>query len=84
MDKQHKFQFNEVKLEEICKIETLTEAFKLVKRNKGAPGVDDKTIDEFENNLQVELEELRQEVLNWKYKPKPVKSIMVPKIRTTV
>jgi len=79
MREQLEFQFHEASLEEICKLETLARAFRSVKRNKGAPGIDDKTIKEYDNNLQEELEELRQEVLNWTYKPTPVKRIEIPK-----
>jgi RNA-directed DNA polymerase len=79
MEKQLEFQFHEVLLEEICKLETLTRAFKSVRRNKGAPGIDGKTIKEYEDNLQEELEELREEVLNWTYKPTPVKRIEISK-----
>ena len=76
---QLEFQLYEITLEEICKIETLTRAFKSVKRNKGAPGIDGKTIKEYEENLQEELEELQREVLNWTYKPTPVKRVEIPK-----
>lgn len=77
---QQEFNFHEGKLlEEICQEETLRKAFKLVKRNKGAPGIDGITIDDFEQNLIEELNQLRQEVLSWKYKPTPVKRVEIPK-----
>jgi RNA-directed DNA polymerase len=44
---QLEFQFQSDLFEEICKLETLREAFKTVKRNKGAPGIDGITIDWF-------------------------------------
>ncbi len=66
-------------LEEICEICNLRKAFKLVKRNKGAPGIDRKTIHAFEENLDQELEQLRQEVLGWTFKPTPVKRVEIPK-----
>ena len=66
-------------LEEICEESTLRKAFKLVKRNKGAPGIDGISIEDFEQNLNKELQQLRQEVLSWKYKPSPVKRVEIPK-----
>jgi RNA-directed DNA polymerase len=66
-------------LEEICAETNLRKAFKLVKRNKGAPGIDGKTIEAFEQNLLEELNQLKQEVLGWTYKPTPVKRVEIPK-----
>lgn len=77
---QQEFKFHEGKLlEEICQEDNLRKAFKLVKRNKGAPGIDGITIKDFEQNLLKELIQLKQEVLDWKYKPTPVKRVEIPK-----
>lgn len=77
---QLELKFHEGKLlEDICAEATLRNAFKLVKRNKGAPGIDGITIEDFEQNLFEELNQLKQEVLNWKYKPTPVKRVEIPK-----
>jgi RNA-directed DNA polymerase len=73
------FQFNKGTLEEICETSNLIKAFKLVKRNKGAPGVDDITIEEFETKLLENIQQLRESVLRWKYKPTPVKRVEIPK-----
>jgi RNA-directed DNA polymerase len=48
----------------------LKTAFKQVKKNKGAPGIDGITIEEFEQNLEEELNQLRQKVQSWSYKPR--------------
>lgn len=78
--KQLNFKFDETDLfEEICALGTLRKAFKLVKQNKGAPGIDGITIDEYEENLEENLVQLRHEVLNWTYKPTPVKRVEIPK-----
>jgi len=78
--KQLYFNFNKVDLfEEICALGTLKEAFKLVKKNKGAPGIDGITINKYEENLDKELNQLKTEVMNWKYKPTPVKRVEIPK-----
>jgi RNA-directed DNA polymerase len=77
---QQEFKFhNGDLLEEICEIHNLYAAFKLVKRNKGAPGIDGVTIEVFEQNLDQELIQIREEVLNWMYKPTPVKRVEIPK-----
>lgn len=73
------FQFNKGTLEEICETSNLINAFKLVKRNKGAPGIDEITIEEFETNLLENIQQLRETVLRWKYKPTPVKRVEIPK-----
>lgn len=66
-------------LEEICDIQNLRESFKAVKRNKGSPGIDEISIEMYEENIDQELEQLRQAVLNWTYKPTPVKRVEIPK-----
>lgn len=76
---QMEFQFNKGTLEEVCEISNLVKAFKLVKRNKGAPGIDGITIEEYETNLLENIQQLRETVLNWKYKPTPVRRVEIPK-----
>lgn len=66
-------------LEKICDYSNLFRAFKAVKRNKGAAGIDGQKIEEYEENLEGELTQLRQEVISWKYKPTPVKRVEIPK-----
>ena len=75
---EFKFQDGDL-LEEICEIHNLQKAFKRVKSNKGAPGIDGITVDEFEQNLEAELAQLKHQVLNWSYKPTPVKRVEIPK-----
>jgi RNA-directed DNA polymerase len=77
---QLEFKFHDGDLlEEICEIHTLQKAFKRVKSNKGAPGIDGITVEEFEQNLEAELAQLKHQVLNWSYKPTPVKRVEIPK-----
>jgi len=81
MRNQNQMQFLLYKgtLEEICETSNLVRAFKLVKRNKGAPGIDGITIEEFETNLLENIQQLRNAVLSWEYKPTPVKRVEIPK-----
>lgn len=78
---QLELRFNKDKnlFEEILEINVLRKAFKLVKRNQGTPGIDGITIEEYEKNFEEELGQLRQEVMNWSYKPTPVKRVEIPK-----
>lgn len=65
--------------EKILNIHNLRTAFAPVKKNKGAPGIDGITIEEYEQNLEEELNQLKQEVQSWSYKPTPVKRVEIPK-----
>jgi RNA-directed DNA polymerase len=76
---QMEFQFNKGTLEEICDISNLLRAFKSVKRNKGAPGVDGITIQEYEKDLLTNITQLKDEVLGWTYEPMPVRRVEIPK-----
>ena len=74
-----KFEDQKSLFEEILDTYNLKVAFKRVKKNKGAPGIDGITIEEYEQNLEGELNQLRQEVQSWSYKPTPVKRVEIPK-----
>lgn len=65
--------------EEIINIDNLKTSFTHVKKNKGAPGIDRITIENYEQNLDEELSLLRQEVESWTYRPTPVKRVEIPK-----
>ena len=65
--------------ERICSIEELERAFAAVRRNRGAPGVDGVTVQEFEKNLPQELAQLKKELESWSYEPGPVRRVEIPK-----
>jgi len=65
--------------EKLCSREYLKYGFKAVKKNKGAPGIDGVSILEFEKCLEEELDQLKDELGNWNYKPKPVKRVEIAK-----
>lgn len=77
--KQLEFQFQTDLFEKISSLETLRESFKTVKRNKGAAGIDGTTIEKYAENLEENLNQLRTEILTWKYQPTPVKRVEIPK-----
>ena len=55
--------------EDICSLPALRRAFRDVRRNKGAAGVDGVTIQDFELSLEENLRQLREDLINWRYKP---------------
>lgn len=66
-------------LERIANESQLQAAWKQVKANHGAAGVDGQTFEEFESKLSEELARLREEVLQWTYEPQPVRRVEIPK-----
>ena len=71
--------YGEGLFEALCLKETLGQAFKAVKRNSGAPGIDKQTVAEFEKELESNLDRLKQELENWTYEPLPVRGVEIPK-----
>lgn len=57
----------------------LEEAFKEVKRNRGAAGIDQVTVKAFESELEHHLEVLEQALRSKTYRPKPVRRVYIPK-----
>lgn len=55
------------------------EAYRKVKVNKGAPGVDDQTIAEFEKRLKDNLYRLWNRMSSGSYFPEPVRAVEIPK-----
>ncbi len=65
--------------EKLCDQRNLRAGFKAVKKNGGSPGVDEVTIEEFDNRLKEELAQLQELLVNWSYKPSPVLRVEIPK-----
>ena len=55
------------------------EAFKRVKENKGAAGIDDESIEAFESKLNNNLYKIWNRMSSGSYFPPPVKAIEIPK-----
>ncbi|MFD6470837.1 group II intron reverse transcriptase/maturase [Streptomyces goshikiensis] len=55
------------------------EAYRDVKRNRGAPGVDGQSIDDFEKDLQGNLYKLWNRMSSGTYFPPPVRAVEIPK-----
>ncbi|WP_268989180.1 IS5 family transposase [Cupriavidus necator] len=58
---------------------TVWEAYRQVKANRGAAGIDDETIVEFEQNLSKNLYKLWNRMSSGSYFPPPVKQVEIPK-----
>ncbi|WP_379148104.1 hypothetical protein [Paenibacillus sp. sgz500992] len=66
-------------LEQILDRENLNRAYKQVKRNHGAPGIDGMTVEDALPWLQEHRDELLQSIREGRYKPKPVRRKEIPK-----
>ena len=66
-------------MERILDRNNLNRAFKKVKANKGAPGIDKMTIKEAQDWLEDHKDELIQSILDGTYTPQPVRRKEIPK-----
>jgi len=66
--------------DKVYREDILEHAYKLAKANRGAPGVDGMTFAEIEEaGVQEWLSGIRQELRENRYKPQPVRRVMIPK-----
>jgi RNA-directed DNA polymerase len=64
----------------VCKRETLWEAYQLAKENDGAPGVDGVTFQAIEaEGLERFLEQLREKLVQGRYRPQRLRKVGIPK-----
>ena len=66
-------------LEEILNRENMRLAYKKVKANKGASGIDGINIEEIDDYLKENWVNIRDKIRERKYKPKPVRRVEIPK-----
>jgi len=66
-------------LEQILHNDNLNKAYKKVKSNKGAGGIDEMSVDELLPYLRDNGKQLIQQIKNGKYKPDPVRRVEIPK-----
>ena len=66
-------------LEQILQSDNLNKAYKKVKSNKGAGGVDGMSVDELLTFLRDNQKQLIQKLKDGKYKPNPVRRVEIPK-----
>ena len=64
----------------VCKMETLHEAYRLAKRNNGAPGIDGVSFEAIESEgVGQLLEQIRDELVRRTYRPQRVRKVEIPK-----
>ncbi|MEW5705678.1 MAG: group II intron reverse transcriptase/maturase [Actinomycetota bacterium] len=67
-------------IDKVYRMDNLERAYKAVKANNGAPGVDGVTVKAFGQNLQEELRQLHHELKTGIYEPQPVLRVEIPKV----
>ena len=76
-DKTHRFWGIFV---HICRTETLMEAYRISKKNRGAPGIDGQTFEAVEaRGVTGFIAELREDLLSGRYHPQPNRKVDIPK-----
>ena len=66
-------------LEQILSRDNARQAWKRVKANKGAPGIDKMSIDDFPEFARTHWEGIRDSLFSGNYQPLPVKRVEIPK-----
>ena len=66
-------------LEQMLQRDNLLQAFKRVKQNKGAPGVDGVTVEQLQEHMWQHWDMVLNQLLTGTYQPKPVKRVEIPK-----
>jgi len=66
-------------MEEVVSRENLLLAYRRVKRNKGAPGVDGMTVDDLMPYCREHWSGIREQLLSGTYWPQPIREVEIPK-----
>lgn len=66
-------------MEEVTNRDNLNRAYRRVKANKGAPGIDGMTLDELAKWIGQHKEQLIASLLDGSYEPQPVRGVEIPK-----
>ena len=66
-------------LDKILDNNNLFAAYKQVYSNKGSAGIDGVTVEELGSYLYHHKEEIKEQIRNRKYKPQPVRRVLIPK-----
>jgi RNA-directed DNA polymerase len=70
---------NENLLERVLSRDNVQKAWKRVKANKGAPGIDHMSIDDFPEFARANWDRIRDSLMAGTYQPSPVKRVEIPK-----
>jgi RNA-directed DNA polymerase len=66
-------------MEQVVRRENMLAAYRRVKRNGGAPGMDGMTVDELWDDCRKRWSEVRDQLLSGRYQPQPVRRVEIPK-----
>jgi RNA-directed DNA polymerase len=66
-------------LEDVLASDNLAQAWKRVKANKGAPGIDGMTIEDFPDHVRAHWSAVRQQIREGRYQPQAVRRVEIPK-----
>ncbi|ACA59306.1 Retron-type reverse transcriptase-like protein [Candidatus Desulforudis audaxviator MP104C] len=66
-------------IDKVYRLENLIQAYRAVRANNGAPGVDGETVEAFGRNLDERLDQLHHELKTGTYEPQPVLRVEIPK-----
>jgi RNA-directed DNA polymerase len=66
-------------MEEVLAAENLRRAWRRVKANRGAPGIDGMPIEDFAKFAREQWPTIRERLVDGSYRPQPVRRVMIPK-----
>lgn len=66
-------------IEEVLRRENMRRAYQRVVHNGGAPGVDGITVEQLGAQCREHWEQIREQILNSRYEPRPVRKVEIPK-----
>jgi RNA-directed DNA polymerase len=69
--------------DKVCAARNLLAAFHAVWRNRGAPGVDEQTVQQFDQQAVSELARLGEELRTGRYRRQPARRVWIEKLGTT-
>jgi RNA-directed DNA polymerase len=76
---KEKLKVNSELLDEMLTSDNLAQAWKRVKANKGAPGIDGMTIEDFPAHARAHWSAVRQQIREGRYQPQAVRRVEIPK-----
>ena len=65
-------------MEKVLAAENLRRAWKRVKANRGAPGIDGMPIEDFARFAREQWPTIRERLVDGSYRPQPVRRVMIP------
>jgi RNA-directed DNA polymerase len=68
-----------ITMEKVVQRENLQQALQRVCSNRGSPGIDGMTVDELKDHLKAHWPQTREQLLEGRYTPQPVRQVLIPK-----